>query len=99
MRRLIAGEFLVDFELTETPFVEPEFGNHLPGSSELPFPDDGRGVSGLLGEVGEGMFVVVHVSEVDVVSVVVDAGHELHSGGGAERQGVHVFEADGLSGE
>ena len=89
----------VDFELAEAPFVESEFGDHLPGTSELPFSDDRRGIPGLLCEVGEGVLVVVHVSEVDIVSVVVDPGHELHARRGAEGHGVHVFESDGLPGE
>lgn len=45
--------------------------------------------------MGERVFVVVHVAEVDVVAVVVDAGHQLHARRGAERRRMHVLVTDG----
>ena len=99
VRRPLSGQLLVDLQLGEAPFVESEFADHFARPSELPFSHHGRRVSGLSGQMGERVVVVVHVSEIDIVAVVVDARHQLHARRGAERCRVHVFVADGPFGQ
>ena len=41
--------------------------------------------------MAEGVFVVVHISEANVVAIVVDTRHKLHARRAAQRHGMHVL--------
>lgn len=99
VRRPLSGQFLVDLQLGEAPLVESEFADHLARPSELPFSHHGRRIASLSGQMGERVLVVVHVTEIDVVAVVVNTRHQLHARRSAERCRVHVFVTDGPFGQ
>ena len=99
VRRPLSGQFLIDLQLGEAPLVESEFADHLARPPELPFSHHGRRIAGLSGQMGERVLVVVHVTEIDVVAVVVNARHQLHARWSAERCRVHVFVTDGPFGQ
>ena len=82
--------FLVEFHLSQEGLVETELRNHLTGASHLPFSYDCSRIPGFLRNMGECPFVIIHISEADVVLIVVHSGHHLHSARTAQRQRVHV---------
>ena len=63
-------------------------------SIELPFPGNAGAVTCSFHEISEGGLVQAQVTEKAIVPVVVQAGHDLHPGGGAEGLGDAVFKTN-----
>ena len=60
--------------------IEACLGQHRTAASELPFPAYRGVVTSFLGQLCEGVLILIHVAEGHVIAVVVKAGHNLHPG-------------------
>ena len=81
---------LVKFHLSKERFVPTELRNHLTRASHLPFSDDCSRISCILSQMCECSFIVIHISEADIIAVAVHSGHHLHAARAAKRKGIHI---------
>ena len=81
-------------QLPEAVFIEPEIVRAFESAVELPLTGDHGFVASFLEEVPESLDLGVHHTKANVVSVVVDAGHDLDTARGANGLRVAVLEAD-----
>ena len=74
--------------------VEAEVPDALEPAEELPLAGDRGCVSGVAQDVAKGDGFRIEEAEFDVIPVVVDAGHDLDAGRGADWLRVGVVESD-----
>ena len=79
--------------LPEAGRLEAEVLGGVLVPSELPFPSDRGGVSGLFQLMGKGGLLPVQPAELDVVADIILPGHDLYPGGRADRVGKAVGKA------
>jgi len=85
--------------LPETGFFEAKVLGRILFLAQLPLAGDRSRITGCLELMGEGGLSTVQHAEVDVVSDVVLAGHDLCPGRGADRVGETVRETDASLGQ
>ena len=85
--------------LPEKRFIETEMLRQILLVTELPFAANACGVARLLEQVRERGRVPIEQTKFDVVSNIVDAGHQLRARGRAERLHMTVLKAHPRRGE